>query len=153
MNHANAPHANDLPTRPTPGRDARRTGGLACLLKSSASSASAASVAFVAFAAFAAFAPCIACGGAPSKFPARPEGCEVKTFSDAPRIQTENIGTVSSACDESVPDESCLRQLKDEACKLGGDVVWGVPDKPKLENGKKRYSGRAAHTADRPAKK
>ncbi len=141
MNHAGASHANSLPTRPTSERDARRTGAPGCLLK------------LAAFVAFAAVAPCIACGGAPSKFPARPEGCDVKTFADAPRVQTENIGTVSSVCDESVTDESCLRQLKDETCKLGGDVVWGVPDKPKLENGKKRYSGRAAHTADRPAKK
>lgn len=91
-------------------------------------------------------------GGAPSKFPPRAEGCEVKVFKDAPRLQTENIGTVVAVCDESLSDDECVRQLKDEVCKVGGDVAWGVPDKPTLKDGKKRLNGRAAHTAD-PAKK
>jgi hypothetical protein len=92
-------------------------------------------------------------GGPPSKFPARAEGCEVKVFKDAPRLQTENIGTVVAVCDESLSDDECVRQLKDEVCKVGGDVAWGVPDKPTLKDGKKRLNGRAAHTADGAAKK
>ena len=60
-------------------------------------------------------------GGAPSKFPPRAEGCEVKVFKDAPRLQTENIGTVVAVCDESLSDDECVRQLKDEVCKVGGD--------------------------------
>jgi hypothetical protein len=63
-------------------------------------------------------------------------------------VQTENIGGVTAVCTETLSDEECLRQLKDEVCKLGGDVAWGVPAKPTLEGGKKRLSARAAHTVE-----
>jgi len=96
----------------------------------------------------------VACGdGAPSKYPPQPEGCNVQVFKDAPRLETDNIGTASASCDESVSDEDCLRTLKDQVCKLGGDVVWGVPDKPTLEGGKKKLSARAAHSKAREEKK
>ncbi len=81
----------------------------------------------------------------PSKYPARQPGCEVQIFPEEPGYQTENIGPVQASCDASLSDEECLRELKDQACKLGADTVWGVNDPPRLEAGKKRYSGRAAH--------
>lgn len=84
-------------------------------------------------------------GGAPSKFPARPAGCEVAVIRDGvPPYPTENIGPVSATCAEVVSKEDCLRELQDQVCKLGGDVVWQVPDKPKEENEKIFWSGRAA---------
>ncbi len=91
----------------------------------------------------------VACGGtkAPdSRYPARPEGCEVKLFHDSPSMPSDNLGPVMAICSESVSDSDCLRQLIDETCKLGGDVVWGVPDKPTKEDGKNLWFGRAAHT-------
>lgn len=81
----------------------------------------------------------------PSKFPARQPGCEIQTFPDAPSYQTENIGTVTASCDDFVSDADCMRTLKDQACKLGADTIWGVDEKPKLDLGKKKLSGRAAH--------
>lgn len=96
--------------------------------------------------------PCVlvplACGSTPKPegaYPAREEGCEVQTFPEAPPMPTDNIGPVSATCGEDISDEDCMRTLKDQACKLGADVVWGV-EKPSLEGGKKRLSGRAAHT-------
>ena len=95
----------------------------------------------------------VACGGAGSaKFPERPEGCAVEVSSGAPHGQTENIGPVNAWCDEQSSDEECLKALRDQVCKMGGDVVWGVPSKPKREDGKTKRSGRAAHTVDKPAK-
>lgn len=95
----------------------------------------------------------VACGGGGSaKFPERPEGCAVEVSSGAPHGQTENIGPVNAWCDEQGSDEECLKALRDQVCKMGGDVVWGVPSKPKLEDGKKKLSGRAAHTVDKPTK-
>jgi hypothetical protein len=84
--------------------------------------------------------------GEPSKYPPQKEGCEVQIFQETPTAQTDNIGPVSATCDESVPDQDCLRTLKDEACKLGGNVVWGVEPNPTKQLGKKKFFGRAAHT-------
>jgi len=84
-------------------------------------------------------------GGAPSKYPAKPPGCEVAVIRDgAPPFPTENIGPVSSMCSDQISKEDCLRELQDQVCKLGGDVVWQVPDKPKEANDKIYWSGRAA---------
>ena len=84
-------------------------------------------------------------GGASSKFPAKPPGCEVAVIrGGAPPYPTENIGPVSSVCNDLVSKADCLRELQDQVCKLGGDVVWQVPDEPKTENDKIYWSGRAA---------
>jgi hypothetical protein len=82
----------------------------------------------------------------PSKYPPQKEGCEVQVFQETPATQTDNIGPVSSSCDPQVSDQDCLRTLKDEVCKLGGNVVWGVEPNPTMHLGKKKFSGRAAHT-------
>jgi hypothetical protein len=89
-----------------------------------------------------------ACGASPeqpAKYPARQPGCEVQIFPENPSYQTDNIGPVSSSCDESVSDADCLRTMKDEACKLGADTVWGVSDQPTKQLGRKKFFGRAAH--------
>ena len=90
-----------------------------------------------------------ACGNKqeqPTKYPPLKEGCEVLVFPETPKQQTDNIGPVSATCDESVPNEDCMRTLKDEVCKLGGNVVWGVEPNPTQQLGKKKFFGRAAHT-------
>lgn len=96
--------------------------------------------------AFAAAACGSGAGGGTSKYPARPEGCDVAVFHENPPMPTDAIGSVSAYCGEDVKDDDCLRTLKDETCKLGGDVVWGVGEKPSVSLGKKKYAGRAAHT-------
>jgi hypothetical protein len=66
-------------------------------------------------------------------------------FPEEPSYQTDNIGPVRASCDESVTDADCVRELQDQACKLGADTVWGVGDNPTTQAGKKKLSGRAAH--------
>lgn len=91
---------------------------------------------------------CAACASEPKKpgkYPSREPGCEVQVFPESPTYQTDNIGPVAASCDESISDDECLRELKDQACKLGADTVWGVGDKPTMQAGKKKLSGRAAH--------
>jgi hypothetical protein len=93
------------------------------------------------------FAFVAGCASPPAKeqqYPPRPEGCDVTTFPDAPTVPTDNIGPVMAKCDETTTDAECMRTLKDQACKLGADVVWGVSDVPSRQNGKKHLSGRAA---------
>jgi len=88
------------------------------------------------------------CGGdrpLDPRYPARAEGCDVQIFREAPDRATDNLGPVSARCDDGVAEDDCLRTLKDQACKLGGDVVWGVED-PQHKYEKRIYSGRAAHT-------
>jgi len=79
----------------------------------------------------------------------REAGCAVQTFTDAPPGKTENIGPVTALCAEDDSNEVCMRQLQDQVCQLGGDVLWQV-DGPTLvdtQNGRRqRMRGRAAHT-------
>ena len=89
-----------------------------------------------------------ACGTKPvdPRYPVRPAGCEVKLFHGPPTMPTDNLGTVMARCSTDVTDALCIRQLQDEACKLGADVVWGVPDQATLDVGKNLWVARAAHT-------
>ena len=87
-----------------------------------------------------------------SRYPEREPGCAVTLYHGAPQGRTVNIGPVNASCDESVSDADCLRTLEDQVCKIGGDVVWGVDENPKLDLGHKKWNGRAAHTrASSPA--
>jgi hypothetical protein len=81
-----------------------------------------------------------------SRFPSRPEGCAVRLFHETPDVPTTNIGPVRAHCGLDVADTDCLRTLEDQVCKLGGDVVWGVADKPSVDGDKNFWQGRAAHT-------
>lgn len=85
----------------------------------------------------------------PSTYAARQPGCEIQLFPEEPSYPTDNIGPVEARCDESISDAECLRELKDQACKLGADTVWGVNDPPLMEAGKKKFYGRAAHRVTR----
>jgi hypothetical protein len=58
-------------------------------------------------------------------------------------MPTENVGPVSATCTADTSDDDCARALKDEGCKLGADLIWGVTG-PEIRDGKKRMSGRAA---------
>ena len=91
-----------------------------------------------------------ACGADASrgstKYAPRNEGCDVKISTEAPGVMSDNIGPVTATCAMDVSDDDCLRTLKDQVCKLGGDLVWGVSPTPENVNGKKRFGGRAAHT-------
>jgi hypothetical protein len=94
----------------------------------------------------------VACGsggGLDARYPQRAEGCDVKIFPDTPDVPTDNLGPVQARCAEEIPEEQCLRTLKDAVCKLGGDVAWGVNDTPTKDGGKNRFFGRAAHTKSR----
>jgi hypothetical protein len=75
----------------------------------------------------------------------RDRGCAVQVFSDAPPRPTENIGPVSAVCAEDDSREVCLRELQDQVCLLGGDVLWQL-EGPARQGNKQRMAGRAAHT-------
>jgi len=76
----------------------------------------------------------------------RPEGCEVIMYREAPIVPTVNIGAVVATCADTFTIEQCERTLKDEVCKLGGDIVWGVDSRGSREYDKIVLRGRAAHS-------
>lgn len=90
----------------------------------------------------------LACGSTPNRpaLPERPAGCTVALTYGSPVSDTTNLGVVTATCGEDIGEAACLRQLQDEVCKLGGDVVWGVSEKPERVGDKNKYTGRAAVT-------
>jgi hypothetical protein len=91
-----------------------------------------------------------ACGGAKTdpRYPPLPEGCDVKVFrGKVTGLVYDDIGRVDSICGNDIGREQCLLELKNQTCKLGGDIVYDVPDEPeKPSPDKMRYTGRVAHT-------
>jgi hypothetical protein len=79
----------------------------------------------------------------------RERGCAVQVFTDKPPGSTENIGPVSALCTTEDTRDTCLRELSDQVCLLGGDILWQVdgPTPEDTQNGpRQRMHGRAAHT-------
>lgn len=79
----------------------------------------------------------------PSKYGPLPKGCSVQVFSDAPDMATDQVGRVNARCQSIVSEDDCMRELMDQACALGANVVWGVSEEDKQA---RQPSGRAAHT-------
>jgi len=79
----------------------------------------------------------------------RERGCTVQVYEGKPPMSIENIGPVTALCDEDDAREVCQRELQDQVCLLGGDILWQVdgPTPEDTQNGRKqRMHGRAAHT-------
>jgi hypothetical protein len=92
---------------------------------------------------------CSCGGGSPAdlRYPPRPEGCSVQLFHTKVRgPEYDDIGRVVAFCANDVTYDNCLVELKDQTCKLGGDIVYDVPDEPQHSADKVRLTGRAAHS-------
>jgi hypothetical protein len=76
---------------------------------------------------------------------AQKSGCPVQVFDGAPPMKTENVGPVEAFCDADDSKDVCMRELEDQVCQLGGDVLWQV-EGPTLSGDRQRLRGRAAHT-------
>jgi hypothetical protein len=77
---------------------------------------------------------------------ARPQGCPVQVVpqGETPR-HIENIGPVVAYCDRDDSRETCLSELENQVCRMGGDLLWQV-DTPQFEGDRQIVHGRAAHT-------
>jgi hypothetical protein len=87
----------------------------------------------------------VACGSKAKdpRYPARADGCAVKSFAGEPTMAVDDLGVVEIDCDGSA---KCGRKLLDEVCRAGGDVVWGLGENS-LTSMKMR--GHAAHVANK----
>src|ERR1041384_3537450 len=64
-----------------------------------------------------------------TKYPAKPVGCPVEVFpSTTPGGKWEDLATIESQCSNLVGRKGCVEELKQETCKLGGDVVYDFKD-------------------------
>jgi hypothetical protein len=72
-------------------------------------------------------AACVGCGlfEPGGRYHSRDESCAVKTLRDAPPRPFVDLGIVSVDC-WTGDDVGCHQELLDEACRRGGDVVWGL---------------------------
>jgi hypothetical protein len=92
------------------------------------------------------------CGGSAPKtdprYPPRPEGCDVKIYNTRTvDVPIDTIGHADAICATDLAIEQCILELKNQACKLGGDLVYDVPRDPLTPTPDKiQFKGRVAHT-------
>jgi hypothetical protein len=82
------------------------------------------------------------------RYPPQPIGCKVMLFRGPvpSSVKFDHLGRVDMICGELIADSDCLRGLMDEACKLGGDVLYDVLEPSKPAPDKIKYDGRVGHT-------
>ena len=87
-----------------------------------------------------------------AKYPPRPGGCKVRVFhTPAPDVKEwDDLGMAHVDCPLDVGSVQCLKRLRMEACRMGGDIIYDVPKKPQrpTEQGMV-YAGHVAHTKER----
>jgi hypothetical protein len=90
--------------------------------------------------------------GNAAKYPPRPNGCKVRVFhTPAPDVKEwDDLGIAHVDCYLDVGAVQCLRKLKSEACRMGGDLLYDVPKKPLRPTDQGMvYTGHAAHTREK----
>ena len=90
------------------------------------------------------------CGGKPkteSRYPARPEGCDVKMFhGKIAGIRYDDIGRVDALCGTDIPVSECLKELRNQTCKLGATWSTTCPTSRSSRHPTKIPSSVAWHT-------
>jgi hypothetical protein len=77
-------------------------------------------------------AGCAARGMAPNpKYPPRPAGCKLAVIFDAtPPVPWDDLGVAEVACHINTGQPQCIGQLRTQACRMGGDILYDVPRSP-----------------------
>jgi hypothetical protein len=71
-------------------------------------------------------------GSAANRAAARPAGCEIEVVREGVPARPTNLqGEAVARCTHDAANEAqCMRQLQDEACRLGAVVIWNVRSQP-----------------------
>jgi hypothetical protein len=104
----------------------------------------------------AAFALSITCASTnpnATKYPPRQKHCQVRVFYSAvPEVKEwDDLGMANVDCNLDVGAVQCLARLRQEACRMGGDILYDVPKKalrPTDEG--MSFRGHVAHTRRSP---
>lgn len=83
------------------------------------------------------------------KYPRRPSGCEISLFYTAVpgAAAWDDLGIAEIACHVSTPISECLRMLRAEGCRLGGDMIYNIPRSPQRPQDQVMlFRGQVAHT-------
>jgi hypothetical protein len=89
------------------------------------------------------------------KYPPRRPGCHLTvSYATAPFGNWDDIGVAQVGCYLDEGEGPCLHRLKAEACRMGGDVLYAVPNKA-ARPGEREMTmrGRVAHTRAEAASK
>jgi hypothetical protein len=92
---------------------------------------------------------CASSGTNNARYPRRPPGCELTVYHTAvPSIAAwDDLGVAEAVCNIGVPVAECLRMLRAEACRMGGDILYNVPRKPfRPRDQVMQFRGQVAHT-------
>jgi hypothetical protein len=88
-----------------------------------------------------------------AKYPPRGLGCKVLVFHEgAPGVAAwEDLGVAHVDCPLDVGRVQCLKKLREEACRMGGDILYDVPKKPMRPTDQGMvYAGHVAHSKVKP---
>jgi hypothetical protein len=86
------------------------------------------------------------------KYPPRGANCKVLVFRDAPGVKEwDDLGIAHVDCPLDVGAVQCLKKLRGEACRMGGDILYDVPKKPLRPTDQGMvYAGHVAHSKVKP---
>lgn len=91
-----------------------------------------------------------------ARYPRRGPGCELAVYhTPVPGVPAwDDLGVAEANCHISTTSIECIRMLKAEACRMGGDILYNVPRKPyRPRDQVMQYRGQVAHTRSGVSKK
>jgi len=87
--------------------------------------------------------------GEARKYPPRPASCKLAVFkTPTPGVAAwDDIGLAEVACHINTGHPECMGRLRAEACRMGGDILYAVPDRPlRPRDEVLLFRGQVAHT-------
>lgn len=91
-----------------------------------------------------------------ARYPRRGAGCELTVYHTAvPGVPAwDDLGIAEVMCHINDSVAECLRRLRTEACRMGGDLLYNVPHRPLRPREQVLiYRGQVAHVRTRLVKK
>jgi hypothetical protein len=95
-------------------------------------------------------------GGAAKKYPPRPASCKLTlSWAPVPPVSAwDDLGVAEVGCHINTAEPQCISELRAEACRMGGDILYNLPRRPlRPRDELVVYRAQVAHSLDRPDRK